>query len=55
MSESAHPLDGAGAPEPRLPGAAANDRVLVSELRDEVERLRRRLDDLPTRLAQMQR
>jgi proteasome-associated ATPase len=55
MSESAHPLDGAGAPEPRLPGAAANDRVLVSELRDEVERLRRRLDDLPARLAQMQR
>ena len=51
MSESAHPLDGAGAPEPGPSEAAANDRLLVRELRDEVERLRRRLDDLPTRLG----
>ena len=55
MSESAHPLDGAGSPEPGLPEAAADDRVLVRELRDEVERLRRRLDHLPTRVAEMQR
>ncbi len=55
MSESAHPLDGAGVPEAGQPDTARNDRLLVGELRDEVARLRRRLDDLPTRVAQIQR
>jgi proteasome-associated ATPase len=56
MSESPHPFDGAGVPEPVRPdAAAAGDRAMVGELRDEVERLRRRLDDLPTRVAQVQR
>jgi proteasome-associated ATPase len=56
MSESAHPVDGAGLPEPvGSESSATGDRAIVGELRDEVERLRRRLDDLPTRVAQVQR
>jgi len=56
MSDSAHPLEGAGVPESGPASAeAAENRLLVSELRDEVQRLRRRLDDLPTRVAHIQR